>query len=88
MSVSDKSAIMVVKDANYGGVWSLMAVRKGNGGEYAAMRVADILQKIGYPRIVLKCDQEPSIVDVSKEVRKQLWSEMKDIAGKVKIKHD
>jgi len=67
---------------------SLMVVRKGNGGEYAAMRVADILQKIGYPRIVLKCDQEPSIVDVSKEVRKQLWNEMQDIAGKVKTKHD
>ena len=52
MYASDKSAILILKDANFGGVWALMVVRKGNGGEYAAMRVADILQKIGYPRCV------------------------------------
>ena len=87
MYASDKSAILVLKDANYGGVWALMVVRKGNGGEYAAIRVADISQKIGYPRCVLKCDQEPAIVDVTKEVRKVLWQELKGIAKEAKAKH-
>ena len=88
MFVSDKSATLVLKDANFGGVWALVVIRKGNGGEYAAARVADILHKIGYPRCVLKCDQEPAIVDVSKEVRKELWKEIKDIAKDAKEKHD
>ena len=86
--VSDKSAILVLKDANFGGTWALVVLRKGSAGEYAATRVADILHKIGYPRCVLKCDQEPAIVEVSKEVRKELWREMKEIAKGAKGKHD
>ena len=85
---SNKSAVIVMKDTNFGGVWALVVVRKGNGGEYAAIRIADIISKLGYPRVVLKCDQEPAIVDVSKEVRKELWAEMKEIANKVKERHD
>ena len=87
MYASDKNAILVLKDGNFGGVWALMVIRKGNGGEYAAVRVADILQKIGYARCILKCDQEPAIVDVSKEVRRVLWQELKDIAKITKDKH-
>jgi len=88
MFFSDKSAVLVLKDSNFGGVWALVVVRKGNGGEYAANRVVEILHKLGYPRCVLKCDQEPAMVDVSKEVRKILWAEVKEIAKKVKEKHD
>jgi hypothetical protein len=88
MFFSDKSAVLILKDANFGGVWALVVIRKGNGGEYAATRVADIINKLGYPRCILKCDQEPALVDVSKEIRKILWSEMKDISKLVKEKHD
>jgi len=51
MFLNDKTAILILKDSNFGGVWALMVMRKGNGGEYAATRVADIIQKIGYPRL-------------------------------------
>jgi hypothetical protein len=59
MFFNDKSAVIVLKDSNFGGVWALVVIRKGNGGEYAATRVADIINKLGYPRCILKCDQEP-----------------------------
>jgi hypothetical protein len=85
---SDKSAVIVVKDTNFGGVWALMVVRKGGCGEYAATRITDIINKLGYPRCILKCDQEPAIVEVTKEVRREAWKEIKEIAEGVKTKRD
>ena len=83
MYVRDKSAILVIKDRHFGGVWALLVIRKGNGGKYAAQRTANIIDKLGYPRCVLTCDQEPAIVDVSKEVRRILWKEIQDMANNV-----
>ena len=76
--------VIVMTERDSGGIWSIPVKRKGNYSEYVSKRVANIIEKVGYARCVLKSDQEPSIVDVTKEVKRQLWEELQEFAKNVK----
>ena len=43
-----------------------------------------MINSIGAPKIIIKTDQEPAIIDVQREVRKQLWDEVIRIAEEVR----
>ena len=57
--------------------------RKGNYSEYVSKRIANIIEKVGYARCVLKSDQEPALIDVAREVKRQLWEELQEFAKNV-----
>ena len=77
---ADRNPILVVKDSENGGIWSIMVIRKGNYNSYASTRVARIVDSVGYPKCIIKCDQEPSIKNVTEEVRRKLWEDLKETA--------
>ena len=68
--------VLVMTESESGGVWALPVKRKGNYTSYISSRIANIIEKVGYARCVLKSDQEPAIMDVTKEVKRQLWEEL------------
>ena len=60
-----------------------MVMKKGNYNSYAATRVAKIIDSVGYPKCIIKCDQEPSIKNVTDEVRRKIWEDLKETAIEV-----
>ena len=76
--------ILVLKAKISGGVWALPVTRKGTYLNNVAERVARIINSIGAPKIIFKTDQEPAIVSIQKEVRKELWKEVIEIMNRVK----
>ena len=76
--------ILVIKDDRSGGIWALPTDRKGRGGLNIVARIVEVINSLGYARIVLKSDQESSIVDLSSEVRRALWKELRTIQEEVK----
>ena len=51
---------------------------------YISRRVADIIEKVGYARCIFeKNDQQPTIMDVTMEVKKHLWEELQASAKNV-----
>ena len=70
-------------ESESGGVWALPVKRKGNYNSYFSSRIVHIIEKVGYARCVLKSDQEPAIMDVTKEVKRQLWEELQASARNV-----
>ena len=67
--------ILVIKDDRSGGIWALPTDRKGRGGLNIVPRIVEVINSLGYGRIILKSDQENSIVDLSSEVRRVLWKD-------------
>eukprot|EP00973_Karenia_brevis_P021534 2959621-Karenia_brevis.AAC.2 len=76
--------IAVVKDVKKEGVWAFMALKKGSGGTYIASRIARAINFMGYKKCAIKCDQEPAIKDLQKEVREELWEEKLKVAKEVR----
>ena len=58
--------IVIVTEKESGGIWAIPVKKKGNYSDYVSRRIANIIDKVGYARCVLKSDQEPSIVVVTK----------------------
>ena len=75
---------LVVKDHYRGGVWAFMVLRKGSQTTYITQRVAKIIGSLGYRDIVIKCDQEPAIKDLQKEIRQEMWKELKQAAQDIR----
>eukprot|EP00973_Karenia_brevis_P081438 11288010-Karenia_brevis.AAC.1 len=73
-----------MKDHYQGGVWAMMALRKGGHSTYMASRISKVIRDAGYKKCILKCDQEPAIKELQREIRKELWSERARIAKDVK----
>ena len=80
-SLADPALVMTESES--GGVWALPVKRKGNYTSYISSRIANIIEKVGSARCVLKSDQEPAIMDVTKEVKRQLWEELQASARNV-----
>ena len=68
--------ILVIKERMFGGVWSLPVLRKGTYMNNVVQRVVNIITSIGSPKVVLKSDQEPAMIDIQSQVRKEFWNEM------------
>lgn len=68
--------ILVIHDSISEGVWAIFVKRKGNYNEYVSKRVAGIINRLGYTKVVIKSDQEPSIKDVSYEAKKRIWKDL------------
>ena len=62
--------ILVAKDRKTGGIAAIEVDHKGKDGGWAVKRLVGILEDFGYvgSRVVIKCDQEPAIKDLAREV--------------------
>ena len=76
--------ILVMKDRKSGGIWTIPTDRKGKSGLNVVPRVIEVLNGLGYHRIVLKTDQENAITDLQAEVRLLLHKEIVELQEQVK----
>ena len=76
--------ILVMKDRKSGGIWTIPTDRKGKSGLNVVPRVIEVLNGLGYHRIVLKTDQENAITDLQAEVRLLLHKEIAELQEQVK----
>ena len=61
--------ILVVKDRKMKNIFSHPVRAKGAAGEtWIANRICKDIRGLGYNKIIIKCDQEPSIVEIQNEV--------------------
>ena len=77
--------ILVIKGRISGGVWALPVTRKGPYLSNITQRVNNIITSVGCPKVIIKSDQEPAMIALQKEIRKELWNEVIEIMNKVKI---
>ena len=75
--------ILVIKARISGGVWALPVTRKGPYLNNIVERVNEIITSVGCPKIILKTDQEPAMISLQKEIRKELWNEIISIMNKL-----
>eukprot|EP00974_Lingulodinium_polyedra_P061448 5929748-Lingulodinium_polyedra.AAC.1 len=64
-----ESPILVVKDRETKSVAAHLLPRKG-ADPYSVARVVQDIKNTGYKRIILKSDQEPSIMALKQEVKR------------------
>lgn len=79
-----KCPILVIKERQSGGVWSLAVVRKGAKDDNIINRVCNIINDIGAPKLIIKSDQEPAMIDLKNEIRKEIWNEHLQMLDSVK----
>ena len=72
-----KLTMLVMQESLCTSVWAYAVESKGAGEEWLTPQLVEDLETIGLKddRIVLKSDQEPSIVDVAREVTRQRESD-------------
>ena len=76
--------ILVIKARISGGVWALPVTRKGPYMNNIVKRISKIISSVGCPKMVLNSDQEPAMIAIQKETRRELWNEILEILDKVK----
>ena len=76
--------ILVIKGRISGGVWALPVTRKGPYLNNVVQRISNIITSVGCPKVIIKSDQEPAMIAIQKEVRKELWNEIITIMNKIK----
>ena len=67
--------ILVIHDSMSEGVLAVFARRRCDSA-YVVRRIADIIKRLGYSKIVLKSDQGPAIKVVGDKSREILWEDM------------
>ena len=75
---------LVIRERTSGGTWALPTLRKGVNNNNIAKRIVEIIDSVGAYKVIIKTDQEPAIIDVQKEVRRELWEELTEIMKDVK----
>ena len=81
--------VLVMTESESGGVWALPVKRKGNYTTYISSRIANISEKVGYARCLLKSEQEPAIMDVTTEVKRQASARnVQTDTTKVELQHE
>ena len=66
------------------GVWSFAIDKKGANNTRIEERMTSAINTIGAPKVALKCDQEPAIKELQREVRNEMWHDINDWMRKVK----
>ena len=63
---SDEKAVtmLVAVDNVHRSITAPVVRKKGSGDEYVTQALLNYIKQLGFPKVQLKCDQEPSTVDV------------------------
>ena len=76
--------ILVIKARISGGGWALPVTGKGPCLSNIVQRVTNIITSVGCPKMILKSNQEPAIMALQKEIRRELWQDILEIMNRVK----
>ena len=70
---SKATPILVIKCSESGAICSHLVPQKGTAHEWIVDRVIAVLENLGYGKrkVIIKCDQEPAIVDLQKKIIKK-----------------
>ena len=60
-----KISTMVASDSIHGSIFAVVARRKGGQDDYVMQSFQNYVDRLGLVRAELKCDQEPSTLDVA-----------------------
>ena len=71
-----KFPILVLHDSESEGVWAIFVQRKGNYSEYVSKRIAEIVDELGYTKVVFNMDQEPAIKDATRDAKVKIWKDV------------
>ena len=66
--------MMVATDSIHGSIFAVVARRKGGQGDYVMQSFQNYIDRLGLVRAELKCDQEPSTLDVADTLIKRCQS--------------
>ena len=69
-----KISMMVVSDSIHGSIFAVVARRKGGQDDYVMQSFQNYVDRLGLVRAELKCDQEPSTLDVANTLVKRCQS--------------
>ena len=70
--------ILIMHDSTSEGVLAIFARKKGDN-DYVVKRVAEIIKRLGYSKIVLKSDQEPAIRHLEGKAQSSIWSDAEQL---------
>ena len=79
------SPILVMKDMKSKHIFAHVVSRKGTSNAWIVKKLADDLDSLGYgwTKVIIRSDQEYSIVDVKNKLRLARWSEFEKIVRQV-----
>ena len=69
-----KISMMVATDSTHGSIFAVVALRKGGQDDYVMQIFRNNIARLGLVRAELKCDQEPSTLDVANSLIKRCQS--------------
>ena len=69
-----KISMMVATDSIHGSIFAVVARRKGGQDDYVMLSLHNYIVRLGLVRAGLKCDQEPSTLDVANTLIKRCQS--------------
>ena len=69
-----KISMMVATDSIHGSIFAVVARRKGGQDDYVMQSFQNYIDRLGLVRAELKCDQEPSTLDVANTLIKRCRS--------------
>ena len=64
--------VLTVKDSKSKAIFAIVVMYKGTVEIASAARAAELIQRLGYDRIILKDDQEPAITALAEQIKSQL----------------
>ena len=75
--------ILVLHDSQSEGIWAIFARKKGDS-DYVVKKVAEIIKRLGYSKIVLKSDQEPAIRNLEGKTQSSIWEDAAQLQENIK----
>ena len=69
-----KISMMVATDSVHGSFFAVVARRKGGQDDYVMQSFQNYIDRLGLVKAEMKCDQEPSTLDVANALSKQCQS--------------
>ena len=66
--------MMVATDSIHGSIFAVVARRKGGQDDYVMQSFQNYIDRLGLVKTALKCDQEPSTLDVANALIKRCQS--------------
>ena len=63
-----KSPVLVMRERRHKMTWAMLVPRKGTEFPWIAKRAAKFIDQLGHNRVTLRCDNEPAIEALAREI--------------------
>ena len=66
--VSEETLVLVIRERRHKMTWAMLVPRKGTEFPWIAKRAAKFIDQLGHDRVTLRCDNEPAIEALAREI--------------------